>query len=353
VKGNDIYYGLGAIKGIGESAINAIFEAREKIPNKTFSSLEEFFNKVDIKKLNKKVIEALIKAGALDGFNAHRAQVAAGYQKYMDRAEENRRNQEVGQASLFDLGPASESAVVLEDVKEWPRPLALSYEKETLGFYLSDHPLAGYEQIASIWTSGFVTDLPRIFAEHKAKPVNENDKQKYDFRNRDGNRKRVVVAGIIAESRELITKKGTRMAFAKLEDLTGAVELVIFPDTFAQVQGLLKEERPVLAGGFLDGDEGTVKIIVDNMIPLEEALRKSKKMILHLHRLEEKDYQVLDSLLRDHPGQTKVEMVLEIPDLDQEVRIEPQEISGVAVSNEFLESLRSQFGSTDFVEMKL
>jgi DNA polymerase-3 subunit alpha len=357
VKGDDIYYGLGAIKGVGESVVQAILEAREQTPDKSFVSLDDFFERMDVKKLNKKVVEALIKAGAFDGYGTHRAELMNGYHKYIERADVKRRDRELGQVSLFDISHTGENEtegkVILASVKPWSRSMSLAYEKEVLGFYLSDHPLKGFENVASIWTSGTVSDLPRLLAEHKAKPSIENNKQKYDFRNRDGNKKRVVITGILVENRELITKKGTRMSFAKMEDLTGSLELVIFPDTFAQVEGMLKEERPLLVGGFLEGEDGAVKIIVDSIMLLEEALKRTKRMVVHLHRIDENQYETLNSLLREYPGSTQVEMRLEIPDLNQQVVIESEGISGVSVSNEFLENLHTQLGRTDFVEMKI
>ncbi|MBX2995963.1 MAG: DNA polymerase III subunit alpha [Bdellovibrionaceae bacterium] len=353
VKGEDIYFGLGAIKGVGELAIKAIVDAREANGGKKFETLEEFFERVDLKRLNKKVIECLIKAGALDGFGAHRAQIMAGYQKFLDRAEESRKEREVGQVSLFDLGEGTEKKVVLEQVKPWSRSANLSFEKEVLGFYLSDHPLKGFENIASIWTTGNISDMPRLLEEHKAKLALDTNKQKYDFRNRDGNKRRVVVSGIVAESRELITKKGTRMAFAKLEDLTGALELVIFPDSYAKVEGLLKEEKPLLIGGFLEGEDGGAKIIVDSVALLEEALRKTRKMILRLDKLEESQYEALYSILTENKGNVPVELIVSVPELGQEVLLETEGLSGVQVGNELLESMHSQFGHTNFIEMRV
>lgn len=353
VRGDDIYFGMGAIKGVGENAIRAIVEAREGLLGGRFQDLEDFFEKVDLKKINKKVVECLIKAGALDGFGVHRAQLMAGYQKYLDRAQEAVKDREVGQVSLFDLGEGTEKKVVLEQVKPWSRSASLAFEKEVLGFYLSDHPLKGFENIASVWTTGTVSELPRILEEHKSKPVIENAKQKYDFRNRDGNKKRVIVAGLITESRELITKKGTRMAFGRLEDLTGSTELVIFPDTFKVVEPLIKVEKPLMIGGFLEGEEGTSKIIVDSMIPLEEALRKTKKMVLRLERLEEDHYERLYSVLSEHPGGTPLEVVVGVPELGREVVLETEGLAGVLVNNELLETVHGLFGRTDFIEMRI
>ncbi|GIL21256.1 MAG: DNA-directed DNA polymerase [Candidatus Jettenia caeni] len=352
VKGDDIYYGLGAIKGVGEAAISVIIEAREQKPDRKFESIVDFFDSVDLRKVNKKVIESLIKAGAFDGFGAHRAQLMNGYHKFVDRAEVLRKDREMGQVSLFDLGPSTESEVILEQVKPWNRSLSLSSEKEVLGFYLSDHPLNGFENLARVWSTGTISELPQILEEHKKKLSLDTSKQKYDPRNRDGNKKRVVVSGIITEMRELITKKGTRMAFAKLEDLTGSCELVIFPDSYSKLEGILKDERPLMVGGFLEGEEGVVKIIVDNMAPLEEAMKKTKKMILHLHKIQEEDYERLYSLLAENPGGTKLEVILTLPEMNKEVSLEPEGLEGVMLTNELLENIHSQFGRTDFIEMR-
>lgn len=352
VRGDEIYFGLGAIKGVGESAISSILEARKKLPGKKFSSLEEFFETVDTRKLNKKVIECLIKAGAFDGFGPHRAQMMAGYQKFLDRSESVRKDLEMGQASLFEMAGAQEAKVVLDPVKPWTRSVSLAFEKDVLGFYLSDHPLKGFETLASVWVTGSIADLPQIGKEHASKQVKEEAPKRYDPRNRDAGKKRVIVAGLIVEMRELITKKGTRMAFAKVEDLTGACELVIFPDAFAKTENLLKEERPMLIAGLLEvSEEGVAKIIVENLSPLEDALMKTKKMTFRLDRLSEEQFPVLYSVLSEFPGKTQVDFKLVLEDLKQEVLMEAEGISGVSISNDLLENIHSHFGTTNFIEV--
>ncbi len=352
-RGDDVFFGLGAIKGVGENAIGAIIEARNKLPAGKFASLEEFFETVDTRKINKKVIECLIKAGAFDGFGPHRAQMMAGYQKFLDRSEHVRKDLEMGQSSLFDMAGDQETKVVLDPVKPWTRSASLSFEKDVLGFYLSDHPLKGFETLASVWVTGSVSDLPRIGKEHNDKQVKDEAPRKYDPRNRDAGKKRVIVAGLITEMRELITKKGTRMAFAKIEDLTGACELVIFPDTFAKTETLLKDERPMLIAGLLEvSEEGVAKIIVDNLSPLEDVLKKTKRMTLHLDRISQDQYPVLYSVLSEFPGPTHVDFKFTLPDLKQEVMMESEGLNGVMISNELLENIHSHFGTTNFIEVK-
>jgi len=347
---DEIYFGLGAIKGVGEGAVLAIIEAREQLPEKKFANLDEFFNTIDVRRVNKKVIESMIKAGAFDGFGAHRAQLMAGYQQYLDRAEGKRKDRELGQTSLFDLGPSDEQEVKLENTKPWPRTAQLSYEKEVLGFYLSDHPLKGFENLAEIWTSCKVVDLPNFAKqETPAAPVAKTKENRWG---RDANKKRVIVAGLISDLRELITKKGTRMAFAKVEDLSGSCELVIFPDAFARNEIACRDEKPVLIAGALEVEEGAAKIMVDTVSPMEEILKKTKRMVLHLDRLPTEDYVRLQSVLKDFPGATNVSLEISLKEVNRKVQLEMADEIAVSISNDFFENIHSLFGRTDFIELR-
>jgi DNA polymerase-3 subunit alpha len=353
VHGDEIYFGLGGIKGVGQAAVEAIVEARESLPNKKFTSLDEFFNTIDLRRVNKKVIECLIKSGGFEGFGAHRAQLMAGYQKFLDRAQGLMKDREVGQSSLFDLGPSDETVVELENVKPWTRTASLAYEKEVLGFYLSDHPLKGFDSLSEVWTTCKVIDLPKQMpAEGTPEAEALKADKKKDWRNRDAGKKRVVVSGLITEVRELITKKGTRMAFGKIEDLTGSCELVIFPDSFARNEQGLKDERPVLIGGTLEVEEGAAKIMVDSVAPLEDILKKTKRMVFRLDEVEPEHYPRLQSLMREHPGATAVNIEIALPDVGRKVMMELGEGQGVSVSNDFFEGVHSLLGRTDFIELR-
>lgn len=352
VHGDEIYFGLGAIKGVGQNAVEAIIEARNNLPDKKFTSLDEFFNSIDTRRVNKKVIECLIKAGAFDGFGAHRAQLIAGYQKYLDRAIGLQKDREMGQSSLFDLGPSTETKVTLEDVKPWARTASLTYEKEVLGFYLSDHPLKGFDTLSELWTTCKVIDLPAQMPAPGSPEAEALKAAKKDWKNRDAGKKRVVVAGLITELRELITKKGTRMAFGKVEDLTGSCELVIFPDSYARFEAQLREERPVLVGGGLEVEDGNAKIMVDTVSPLEDILKKTKRMVLRLDKIDPDDYSRLQSLMKEFPGTTSVSLEIEMAELNRRVLMEMEEAQGISVNNEFFEGVHSLFGRTDFIELR-
>ncbi|MBX3019413.1 MAG: DNA polymerase III subunit alpha [Bdellovibrionaceae bacterium] len=350
VRGEDIYFGLGAIKGLGESAIQGVVEARQKLPGQKFESLEQFFESVDSKKMNKKSVECLIKSGALDDFGAHRAQLLAGYQKFLDRAEGSRRDREIGQVSLFDLSEEESGKVELEDVKLWSRTASLTYEKEVLGFYLSDHPLKGFEKLSRLWTTGTVAELPEIFAEHERAVIKDNP-PKYDHRNRDAGKKRVVVAGLISEMRELITKKGTRMAFAKLEDLTGAAELVIFPDFFAKNEQILKEDKPVLVGGFLEVENNQAKIIADSVLKLEDSMKRVRRLVFDMGQVPEDAYPALAGILNENTGETPVEFRIHLAEMGRTVKLESESHRGVIVSPQLFEQIHTSIGRTDFIDL--
>ena len=349
VKGEEIYFGLGGIKGVGSAAVEAIIEARERQPDKKFNSLDDFFENVDLRRVNKKVIECMTKAGAFDGFGVHRAQLFAGYTKFLDYAVGAQKDKDVGQVSLFDLG-GEKQAIKLEDTKQWSRTQSLSYEKEVLGFYLSDHPLRGFEKLAKVWTTCEIVDLPKhdLSPEEKAAEAAKKESGKWNRFQKD-TKKRVIVAGLIIENREMITKKGTRMAFAKVEDLTGTAELVIFPDTFEKCGAILKDERPLLIGGGLEVNEGAAKIIVDNIAPFDEIMKKTKRVSFRLDKLETSDFEKLDTILDTFQGETHVRLVLSLNEKTVEMQTEtPKRIQ---ISDAFFEEVHQVFGRTDFIEI--
>lgn len=343
VKGDTIFFSLGAIKGVGEGAVDAIVQARNAAGGK-FNSLEQFFEMVDIKKINKKVVECLIKAGAFEGFGYHQAQLMDGYERFFKRAEGARRDREIGQGSLFsmlDTNEAGENSekVVLESRRQWPRALKLQNEKEVLGFYLSDHPLTGLDKLFRIWVTREIAGLSQ-------EPPD----------------KRVVIAGLVTSFREIISKKGARMAFASLEDLTGQIELIIFPEAYVKGELALKGDQPLLVGGQLKKENDSLKILVDRVAPLEEVLGKSKAVTFKIDSTMTDKLPELQNLMSRFPGPTGVELQMEIEvDLEEKqgsnsikkmITMEVEEPKGIQVTNAFFEDLHGLFGQTDFVEIR-
>jgi DNA polymerase-3 subunit alpha len=318
VKGDKILFSLGAIKGVGEAAVQAIVEARMKRPEKKFANLEEFFGEVDLKKVNKKTIEALIKAGAMDGFGYNRNEILSGFHQFVERAEGARQDREVGQTSLFDLDQEAQenNLVKLERMEDWTRPLSLAYEKEVLGFYLTDHPLRGLEVLGKILGAVEVRQLIQV--NHKSK---------------------VHILCLVSSYREIITKKGTRMAFARAEDTTGGVELVVFPDTFAQYERVLKSDAAVVISGVVEKAEGAAKVIAEQIKPAEELVRLVKKVTLKLDSTMASKLALIRQWAEKNPGDVPLVLRLALPELGKTVDMDVNELGGVKPTLEALDSL--------------
>jgi len=332
VKGETLYYSLAALKGVGQSAVEAIIEARSGLEGGEFKDIDQFFDVVDLRRVNKKVIECLIKAGAFEGFGFHRSQLLQGYSNFVDAAERKQKDREVGQESLFSLVESEDSdskSIQLADCKKWQRMTLLNYEKEVLGFFLSDHPLNGFQKVYGRWVSAMVEDLVKL--DHKS---------------------RVTVAGMITELREIITKKGTRMAFARIEDLTDSLELVIFPDAYADFESVIKEGVPVLVTGGLENKENeNSKILVEKINPLTQNILSAKEIKLRIDSKISEKFDILKTSFIENPGKTRVKMELDLGNIDKRVIFELQEPQGIALSSAFLDNLQHEFGDLEMLEI--
>lgn len=329
VKGDVLYYSLGAIKGVGQAAVEAILEARNSLPNKEFSSLNEFFEKVDLRRANKKVLECLIKAGALDGFGYHRAQLFKHFDKWIDLSESKRRDEEIGQTSLFSMDAESEEKMEVPSETPWSRLAQLTFEREVLGFYLSDHPLHGMENFCDLVTDTNIAGLK-------------------DF----PHKKKITLAGLISTHKELITKKGTRMAFAQLEDLSGMVELIVFPDTFAQTESLIKGDQPIMVQGTLEKENDSQKIIVESIQLLNNQFNKTKKVVFEI---DDSLFSSLDNLKKFidlSPGNVAVSFDIDLKSVSKKVTLDLKD-QGITLNADFIENIQQNFGKTDFVKLRI
>ena len=224
VDDNDICFGLVAVKGVGDNAIDAIVDAREQ--GGSFRSLQDFCERVDTKQVNKRAVESLILSGAFDSLEGHRAQHIDNLDNIMRVAQNAQAERDRGQMSLFGDGEeAPVATVTLTDAPEYDPLERLMREKEQLGFYVSGHPLEEYSDIIENYTSASTQTL----VEHRI------DSE-------------VDVAGMITEVKNITTRKGDPMAVIGLEDLEGAIEVVIFPDAY-KTAGDLVEGRVVWIRG--------------------------------------------------------------------------------------------------------
>jgi DNA polymerase-3 subunit alpha len=265
VKDGKIRFGLLGVKNVGEGAIDAIIKAREEkgMPKDIFS----FINGIDTGLVNKKAVESLIKAGALDCFNPNRAAHLAVYEMLMESAQNSARKNIDGQISLFqtssDAMSTGDVAGNLPDVANFDKDDLLAMEKEMTGVYITDHPLNKYaDRIRKVAT---------VTSEELSRLQEEGD-----HRIKDG--QTVIVAGMITGKKTLVTKSGKLMAFVDVEDMYGAVEVVVFPNVYERCLQDVSEDRVVAIRGKVDvKEEEAPKLLADSVVDInrvEELLRE-------------------------------------------------------------------------------
>lgn len=253
-----IVYGLGAIKGMGESAIAEIIAVREA--GGRFSTLTEFCQRVDVRKVNRRALEALTKGGAMDGFGRHRAQLLADLPDALQTAEQHGRANEAGQDDLFGLAEAKADTLVAcltetVAVAPWPELDRLREEKAALGLYLSGHPVDPYAIELRRFTTGRVCELANATAVGHGKPA------------------KVVVAGLLTDWRTRKNKQGKRMGFGILDDHSGRLEVALFADAYEQAGAAVSEDQVVIVEGTLEFDDysGQLRLNAERLLDIEQA----------------------------------------------------------------------------------
>ena len=235
---NEIRFGLLAIKNVGINIIDAVVEERKS--NGPFKTIGDFIYRVKSKDLNKKSMDALIKAGAFDQF-AERNQLLQNLEKMLEIARENNKNQNTNQMGLFASTKMISNDIKLEPAKPASDFIKLGWEKELLGLYVSSHPLNGFKKLF----------------EKRTTAISKIDASYVD--------KKVVIGGLIASVKKIITKKGQPMLFIKVEDLTGKAEVVIFPNLLERNPTALQENKIVFVAGRVDDRNGEIKIVADDV----------------------------------------------------------------------------------------
>jgi DNA polymerase-3 subunit alpha len=313
--GKAIGFGLAAIKNVGHNAIVSIIEARNALKaegKQGFASLWEFCEKVDLSKLNKRVLESLIKAGAMDSFGA-RAQTTAALDKAMEQAQKAQRDAAAGQHGLFgifdaDPGAAGSSDHALPNVPEWDEHTRLQNEKEVLGFFVSGHPMDKYREklrnmkVVDTATACEMKPEPQVFRRGRdEQPQNE-----------------IQIAGVITGLKVAKSKRsGELYAQATLEDTTGKIELIAFPQSYEKLAEKLKIEVPVLVRGVLRGEEDSApKLAISNIQALEDVkikLPEALRIRVPLHNPDAALLEKLHAILVAAPGKGKLLLDLEEP----------------------------------------
>ncbi len=344
-----IRFGLGAIKGVGEGAIEAILEARNEGP---FKGLFDFCERVDARRVNKKALEALVKAGAFDFEKRPRRQLFETIDRASERGSSAQRDKAVGQSNLFGMLASAPAPGKAGDdyarVEEWTEKERLSHEKESIGFYVSGHPLDQYSK-----------ELKR-YARQIAQAMRARPQEK------------VTVAGVVAALRERPTKTGKRMAWVTLEDLTGHLEVIAFPGKdgsrstmdpktgkwtkagpkpgFDHWEPLLKGDDPILVTGTVqvnsrDEQNPVVELIAEEVQSLREVREKRVRRLelkLAADMATEDQLGRLAALAKKHAGATPVAVALQMPG-------EAETLLGTAlkvqVSDELLDAVNRLFGA--------
>ena len=262
VDGGDIRYGLAAIKSIGRPVIKAIVEDREELG--LFQNLEDFITRLSAKNiLNKRTIENLIKAGALDTLGGTRKQFMSIYVQIVDHVTQEKKNSMVGQMTLFDLvseDQKEEFQIRMPDVGEYSKETLLAFEKEVLGIYVSGHPLEAYEEKWKKSISATTADF-------------QLDEETGHTKVHDGAKE--IIGGMITEKTIKHTKTNQMMAFITIEDLLGTVEVVVFPRDYEKNRDYLEVDSKVFVRGRVsEEDDKPSKLICEKIIPFEQTKKE-------------------------------------------------------------------------------
>lgn len=293
-----IRYGLSAVKNVGDNLISAIIMARDDGRFNSFTEFIERVEKTDSSVMNKRAVESLIKAGAMDSLGANRAQLLSIFEKTIDGIHSDRKRNLEGQFSLFDNGHTSYEDR-LPDLREFPQNTLLQMEKEILGIYISGHPLMPYEREIKLLSTFSTADLISEGMDGQMEPAGVRDGQ------------RVAIAGLVIERKNKVTRNNNMMAFVTLEDLYGAIECIVFPAIYEKSSNLIEEDSIVFVEGRLSISEvEDPKIIVEKLSPIQKL--NFEKIYLKLQRSKRPDILGdVKGILSKYPGETPVYVFFE------------------------------------------
>ncbi len=284
-----IRFGLTAVKNVGTTAIDSIISARKKAG--PFKSFLDFTQRVDSRVCNRKVLESLIKCGAFDEFNLRRSQLMAMLDQAMEVGSSAQKDRQKGQLSFFGtLSSSGDSGMSAgfqaPDIEEWPESQLLAFERELLGFYVTTHPLTKYEKILKAYATAATDTLA-------------------EFRDQE----EVTLGGVVDALKEITTKKGDRMAFLTLQDLSGSCEVVVFPELYKSSAALMHKDATVFIRGKINSRDDIPKVIAEEVVPLDEVKRRFTRLIsidLHTAGLDPDLLQKLKDILAKHKGKVPV-----------------------------------------------
>jgi len=333
VEDGKIRFGLAGIKNVGQGAAQIIVQERNK--GGEFTSLLDFCIRLDLRKVNKRVLESLIKCGSFDPMGVSRAKLSEALDQVLATAQALQKQQNNKQKSLFSVSGNRDTEVLANtflypDVEDWPQSKRLLFEKELLGIFLTGHPLKEFEEK--------IKDLD-------VTPVSELIKTP--------GRKTVKVAGMVINSKEITTKKNKeKMAFVTLEDQTGSVEVLVFPSVFKEVEFYILPDEPIMVEGTVDKSKEVVKIKAISVTPLREVrVQKSFHIYLPSETVNTQNLFALKSLLENGNGSFPMVMHIMDDEAGEEAVISlPDPLHG-SDSTEFVNSIRELFGDRARIEV--
>jgi DNA polymerase-3 subunit alpha len=320
-----IRFGLAGVKNIGEGAAEAI--VRERAAGGPFKGLIDLCARLDSHLVNRKVLETLIRCGACDGFGLHRARLFNAVETALRRGEAAQRDRQTGQGNLFALleTPAAGGAAAedIPDCPPWPEKDLLAAVKELLGFYMSGHPLSRYEPLLRRYRLATVAGLAELDEGIVTR-----------------------VGGLVEKVEQKVTKDKKLMAVIQLEDTEGALEVVVFPDAFAEYGPLLVENAPLMVCGAVQKSEERVALLLAEAYPLDQAPALfTERISLHLPTANAKDavLEKIRDLLRAHPGPAPVVLCLQFPG-GEEIFMSTDRSFHVTPSEELIRDLEHVLG---------
>jgi DNA polymerase-3 subunit alpha len=302
-----VRFGLAAVKNVGEGAIESILEVEKQ--GGPFESLFDFCERVDHRKVNRRVIESLIKCGAFDFTGAKRSQMMAVMDQAIDIGQEIQRDRRNGQFSLFEVVADHNPGAAyppLPEVEEWNESQILNYEKEALGFFITGHPLARHEPILKKFAN---TDTLKLQNLADGAPVR--------------------IGGVVRDYKPYKDRKGELMAFVTLEDLSGFAEVTLFASVYSGVSELIEKDVAILVEGRVTKDERSVKILANSVIPIEKAEEiwtTSVHLKLDITGLDKERLQKLHDILQRHKGSCSGYLHLLMPQRTETIIALPEHI---------------------------
>jgi DNA polymerase-3 subunit alpha len=302
-----IRFGMAAVKNVGEAAVDLIIKEREE--NGAFSSIFDFCQRVDLTKVNKRVLESLIRCGALDSTGVYRSRLMAVLEEALDYGQRIQREKNSAQMSLFDLGGGEEVSInlpAIPAIAEWDDREKLQQEKETLGFYVTGHPLDRYKETLEKFTNVDALSIKEI-----------SDKSA------------VRIGGTISSAKVIRTKKEELMGFATVEDLNGSVEVVIFPSVYSGCADLLTADSAVLVQGAAQVEENGVKILADSIIPMdqaEETWAVEVRLMVDPEMTDRETLHRVQQTLKRYPGSCKGFVHIRLRDQAEAVISMPEDL---------------------------